>query len=58
MVWHPGSESQGQLDGCMGLGLDDKTSLAQGHQLVLAIDIFPKQNTCYDHVAGVKQRTA
>lgn len=43
MVWHPGLDSQGQLDGCKGLGLDDKTSLDQGHQLVLAIDIFPSQ---------------
>jgi len=43
MVWHPGLDSQGRLDGCKVLGLDDKTSLDQGHQLVLAIDIFPSQ---------------
>jgi len=58
MVWHPGLDSQGRLDGCKVLGLDDKTSLDQGHQLVLAIDIFPKQNTFYEHVAGTKQSTA
>jgi len=43
MVWDPGLDSQGRLDGCKGLGLDDKTSLDQGHQLVLATDIFPSQ---------------
>jgi len=54
MVWDPGLDSQGRLDGCKGLDLDDKTSLDQGHQLVLATDIFPKQNAFYEHVAGTR----